>query len=94
MPPIETVPYDPVDYLSTNADIAAYLAAAAADGDAQLMAAALSDAARAIGINHLAQISGIAREKLLATAPDAATLTAAAAAVPASSAAFAALAEV
>lgn len=82
MPPIETSPYDPAAYLNTDADIAAYLAAAAEEGDPQLMAAAISDAARAMGLNHLSKISGITRERLLST-PDAATVATIAQAIPA-----------
>ncbi|MFT0532564.1 hypothetical protein ACMHYJ_06970 [Castellaniella hirudinis] len=39
--------YDTVDYLATEADIAAYLAAAEEDGDPSVMAAARQDAERA-----------------------------------------------
>lgn len=64
----KTEPYDPVDYLRTPEDIAEYINAAIADGNEQVMLAALKDVARAImGISELAQRTGLSREALYNT---------------------------
>jgi probable addiction module antidote protein len=44
---IKTRPWDAVEHLKSEADMAAYLEAALEDGDPALIAAALSDIARA-----------------------------------------------
>jgi probable addiction module antidote protein len=59
-----TLPYDTANHLRTIADIAAYLEAALEDGDAELVAAALGDIARAKGMTHLARATGLGRESL------------------------------
>lgn len=46
-------PWDPVDHLDSEAAIVAYLDAALEDGDPRLIAAALSDIARARGMNGI-----------------------------------------
>lgn len=61
---IETKPFDVVEYLETEEDIAAYLKAAFEDGDPALIAAALGDAARARGISSMAKDTGLTRETL------------------------------
>lgn len=61
----KSLPYDPVDYLTTPDDIAAYINAAIEDGNEQVMLAAMSDVARAImGMSALAERTGLSREAL------------------------------
>lgn len=55
---------DPAAHFSTNEDIDAYLEAALADSDAQVVAAALGDIARAKGMSELAREVGLGRESL------------------------------
>ena len=64
MPTARTSPWDAADHLNTPEDIAAYLEAAFEDGDPQLIAAALGDAARSKGMTKIASTSGLARESL------------------------------
>jgi probable addiction module antidote protein len=54
--------WDPAEYLTTPSRIAAYLEAAFKDGDPSLIAAALSDIARAIGMTQLASQAGVTRK--------------------------------
>jgi probable addiction module antidote protein len=56
--------YDTVDYLKTEEDIAAYLEAAAEEGDPALIAAALGDVARARNMSELARETGLTRQGL------------------------------
>ncbi len=49
-----TLLWDPAEHLETDGDIAAYLDAALEDGDPALIAAVLSDIARARGAIQLA----------------------------------------
>jgi probable addiction module antidote protein len=56
--------WDPADHLRTEADRAAYLAAAFEDGDAPLVAAALGDIARAKGMSRVSRATGLGRESL------------------------------
>jgi probable addiction module antidote protein len=58
-------PYDPVNYLKTEADIMYYFAAIAEDNDPVLTAAALGDVARARGMSQLARETGISRMGLI-----------------------------
>ena len=60
----KTIPWDAVDYLKTDEDIANYLEAAFEDGDPALAAAALGDVARAKGMSQIAQAAGVGRESL------------------------------
>jgi len=46
----ETRPWDAAEHIATDADAAAYLEAALDEGDAELVAAALDDIARAKGL--------------------------------------------
>lgn len=63
--------WDAADYLESEADIAAYLEAAFAEGDAALVAAALGDVARAKGMARIARAAGLGRESLYkALSPD------------------------
>ena len=59
-----TIPWDPVDHLKTEEDMAAYLEAALEEGDPALIAAALGDIARAKGMSHVARETGLGREGL------------------------------
>jgi probable addiction module antidote protein len=60
----KTIPWDSVDYLKTDQDIAHYLDAVFEDGDPALIAAALGDVARAKGMSQVAQDAGLGRESL------------------------------
>jgi probable addiction module antidote protein len=60
----KTIPWDAVEYLKSDADIANYLEAAFEDGDPALVAAALGDVARAKGMSQIAQTAGLGRESL------------------------------
>ena len=51
---LKTTPWDPAEYLDIPESIAAYLEAAFDDGDPSLIAAALGDIARAMGMTQLA----------------------------------------
>ena len=64
MSKIKTRPFDVSNYLKDEADIAAYRQIAAEDGDPALLAAALSDIARARGMTQLARDTGLSRESL------------------------------
>ena len=61
---IETRPYDVQNYLATPEDRAAYLEAALEDGDTEVIATALGEIARAIGVGELARRSGVSRETI------------------------------
>jgi probable addiction module antidote protein len=61
---LKTTLWDPSEYLGSPASIAAYLEAAFEDGDPSLIAAALGDIARAIGMTQLASQAGVTREAL------------------------------
>lgn len=60
----ETRPWNAADYLSTEAEIVAYIDAAFEDGDPALIAAALGDVARAKGMTKVASDAGLGRESL------------------------------
>ncbi len=61
---IKTRKWDPVAALDTPERIVLYLEAAFEDGDPQLIAAAIGDAARAHGMSKLAKETGVTREAL------------------------------
>lgn len=61
---LKTTPWDPSEYLGTPESIAAYLEAAFEDGDPSLIAAALGDIARSVGMTQLAGQAGVTREAL------------------------------
>lgn len=63
MPPKTTL-WDPSEFLDSPESIAAYLEAAFEDGDPSLIAAALGDIARSIGMTQLALQAGVTREAL------------------------------
>lgn len=62
--PIETTKFDVQDHLKTPKQRAAYLEAAFEDGDPTLIANALGDVARAIGMADVAKETGVTREGL------------------------------
>ncbi len=53
-----------VEHLKTEEDMALYLEACFAEGDAALIAAALGDIARARGMSQVARDTGLSRESL------------------------------
>ncbi len=57
-------PWDVVEHLKTEEEMAAYLEAALEDGDPGLIAAALGDIARAKGMSQIARDAGLGRESL------------------------------
>jgi len=61
---LKTTLWDPSEYLDSPKSIAAYLEAAFEDGDPALIATALGDIARAIGMTQLASQTGVTREAL------------------------------
>lgn len=68
---VPTRPWDPVNYLTTEEDQAAYLEAALEDGDPAVIVAALGDIARAKGMSDVAREAGLGRQSLYkALSPD------------------------
>ena len=61
---IETAPFDVVDYLTDDATITEYLAAALEDPDSEMLLVALRNVARARGMAQLARDTGLGRESL------------------------------
>lgn len=59
-----TRPFDAASYLTSEADIAAYLDVVLEENDPNLLAAALGDIARARGMSSLAKATGLSRESL------------------------------
>lgn len=62
--PLETTKWDVVDHLKTPEDRAAYLEAAFEDGDPAIVAHALGDVARAVGMSQIARDTGLTRAGL------------------------------
>jgi probable addiction module antidote protein len=60
----KTKPWNVEKHLKTDADMVAYLEAALEEGDAELIATALGDIARARGMAQIAQETGLGRESL------------------------------
>ncbi|NTU43552.1 MAG: putative addiction module antidote protein [Nitrospirales bacterium] len=60
----ETRPWDVVEHLKTEEDMAAYLEAVLEEDDPTLVSAALGDIARARGMTEIARASGLGRESL------------------------------
>jgi len=56
--------WDAAEHLKADSDRAAYLEAALEDGDPALVAAALGDIARSIGMSGVAKRTGLGRESL------------------------------
>jgi probable addiction module antidote protein len=61
---LRTTRWNVGEYLSTPADVAAYLNAALEDGDPVLLQAALGDVARTQGMTKVARAAGVGRESL------------------------------
>jgi len=57
-------PFDPAEYLDSEAMISAYLTQVLADGDADELLAAIGHVARARGMTKIAQDAGLGRESL------------------------------
>ena len=57
-------PWDPVEYLHSDTDRAAYLEAALEDGDPRVVIAVLGDIARSQGMTEVARKAGLGRESL------------------------------
>lgn len=55
-------PFDAADYLKNESDIAAYLAAASADEDPQVLVVAMGDVIRARNVTQIARDAGLTRE--------------------------------
>ena len=64
---VATSKWDVVDYLESEEAIAGYLEAVFEDGDPHLIAAALGDVARAMGISVLAERTGLPGDHLLSS---------------------------
>ncbi len=56
--------WDVTEHLKTEREMAAYLDAALDDGDDTVVAAALGDIARAVGMTAVARAAGVGRESL------------------------------
>ena len=64
MKPVKTTMWDPVEYLETEEQIAAYLDDIFRSGDPDLMVAAIGDVARARGMSKIADDTNRGRESL------------------------------
>ncbi len=62
--PLETTRFDIQDHLRTAEDRLLYLEAAFDDGDPALIAHALGDVARTVGMTSIAKEAGVTREAL------------------------------
>lgn len=60
--PLETTRFDILGYLKTPEDRVAYLEAAFEDGDSKVIAMALGDIARSLGMTNVAKEAGVTRE--------------------------------
>lgn len=61
---LKTRPYDVVNYLRNEAEMAAYIEAALEDGHPAIVAGAIGDVARALGMTDVARRAGLGRESL------------------------------
>jgi probable addiction module antidote protein len=61
---IGTRRWDPAEHLRTEAQRVAYLESALEEGEAAIVAAALGDIARAVGMTTVARETGLGRESL------------------------------
>jgi probable addiction module antidote protein len=61
---LKTTAWDASEYLDSPEAIAGYLEAVFEDGDPALIAAALGDVARAMGMTEIASKAGVTREAL------------------------------
>jgi probable addiction module antidote protein len=64
MQKLKTRPFDTSEYISSEADMAAYLEAALADGNPRLVTEALGTIAKARGMAQIAKATGLRRESL------------------------------
>jgi probable addiction module antidote protein len=64
MKKITTSLWDASDHLESEEDIIAYLDAALEDGDPSIISAVLGDIARAKGMTHISNRTGLGRESL------------------------------
>ncbi len=62
--PLETTKWDVQEFLKTPGERAAYLESAFEDGDPALIAHAIGDVARSMGMTHVAREAGVTREAL------------------------------
>ncbi len=62
--PLETTRFDIQDHLKTPEDRLLYLEAAFDDGDPALIAHAIGDVARTVGVTSIAKDAGVTREAL------------------------------
>ncbi|MGH6695219.1 addiction module antidote protein [Sphingopyxis sp.] len=60
----KTTPFDPADYLSSEADIVDYLKIWMEDGSPQEIARAIGDVARSKGMSDIARKTGLGRQAL------------------------------
>ena len=61
---VKTTPFDPADYLSSEADIVDYLKIWMEDGTPQEIARAIGDVARSKGMSDIARKTGLGRQAL------------------------------
>ena len=61
---VKTRPFDAVNYLETEEDIAAYLDVALNDDDPRMLYIALGNIARARGMTEVARKAGVSRESM------------------------------
>ena len=61
---VKTTPFDPADYLSSEADIVDYLKIWMEDGTPQEIARAIGDVARSKGMSDIARKTGRGRQAL------------------------------
>ena len=61
---VKTLPWDAVEHLKSDEDMAAYLEAAIEDGDPAVISAAVGDIARAKGMSQITRETGLGRESL------------------------------
>lgn len=61
---LETIPFDPADYLETAEAIRCYLETAMEGNDAKHIASALGDIARSKGMTEIARTTGLGRQAL------------------------------
>lgn len=60
----KTIPFDPADYLSSEADIVDYLKIWMEDGTPREIARAIGDVARSKGMSEIARKTGLGRQAL------------------------------
>jgi probable addiction module antidote protein len=60
----KTTPFDPADYLSSEADIVDYLKIWMEDGSPQEIARAIGDIARSKGMSEISRKAGLGRQAL------------------------------